>query len=61
MRVCEQLTKRFKGEYISSFLEYYEIQEFEAGGTVLMYDLLTDNYTRKPIKDIINFEIVERL
>ena len=59
MKVCEQLTKIFKGYQIRSFLEYYEIQEFKADGTVLLYDLLTDGYTIKPIKDIILFEIVE--
>lgn len=59
MKVCEQLTKMFKGYQIRSFLEYYEIQEFKADGTVLLYDLLTDRYTIKPIKDIVLFEIVE--
>ena len=61
MKVCEQLTKKFKGEQICSFLEYYEVVEFKADGTVLLYDFLTDRYTYRQVHDIAMFDIVEQI
>ena len=59
MKVCEQLTKKFKGCKITALALLYEIIEFNGDGTVLLYDCVLDQFVIKPTKEIAAFELVE--
>lgn len=57
MKVCEQLTAKFKGREITSLNLLYEVVEFKSDGTILLYDVINNKHITKPIKDISTFEI----
>lgn len=59
MKVCEQLTKHYKGCLITADSLLYEIIEFNHDGDVLVYDKLLDQFVIKNLKVLATFELVE--
>lgn len=59
MKVCEQLSKMFRGREITSLSSYYEIKEFMLDGQVLLYDNLLDQFIFKDLREIATYELVE--